>query len=96
MNHVTLKFQEVVLPAQVIDASKHLLTQPIVRAGFYEDGSMAKSVTSAITINLEKQRLMRMGTIVESSLGRDKYEKLTSDGCSDLSTAFLQSSPDRI
>jgi hypothetical protein len=59
----------------VIDTSKHLLTQPVARAGFYEDGSMAKSMTSAITIELEKQRLMRMGSIVETSLGRDDYEK---------------------
>ena len=75
-SHLTFKFQEVVLTKQVIDTSKHPLAQPIVRAGFYEDSSMAKSVTSAITIELEKQSLMRMSSIVESSLGRDDYENL--------------------
>ena len=90
-SHLTLKFQEVVLPEQVIDSTKHLLTQPVARAGFYEDGTMAKSVTSAITIELEKQRLVRMSSIVESSLGRDDYEKWAWDGCSNLSAAFLQS-----
>ena len=51
---------------------------------------MAKSVTSAITIELEKQRVMRMGTIVESSLGRDDYEKRAWDEYSDLSVTFLK------
>ena len=69
----------------MVDTSKHLLTQPIARAGFYEDDSMTKSVTSAITIELEKQRLVRMGTIVESSLGRDYYKKWTWDGHSAIS-----------
>ena len=53
-SHLTFKFQKVVLPEQVVDTSKHLLTQPIARAGFYGDGSLAKSVTCAITIELEK------------------------------------------
>ena len=59
-----MKFQEVVLPEQVVNTSKHLLTQPIARAGFYEDGSTVKSMTSAITIELEKQRLMHVSLIV--------------------------------
>jgi hypothetical protein len=37
-----------------------------------------------------------MSTIVESSLGRDDYEKWAWDGCSATSAAFLQSPPDRI
>ena len=57
---------------------------------------MPKSVTNAITIKLEKQRLMRTGTTVESSPGRDDYEKWAWDGCSAMSAAFLQSPPNRI
>jgi hypothetical protein len=79
-----------------MDTSKHVLTQPIASAGFYEDGSMVKSVTSANTIELEKQRLMRMSSIVERSLCRDDYKKWAWDGCSNLSAAFLQYPPDRI
>ena len=50
---------------------------------------MANSKTSATTIKLEKQRLVRMGLIVKSSLGRDDHEKWAWDGCSDLRAAFL-------
>ena len=50
---------------------------------------MAKSVTSAIIIKLEKQRLVRMGSTVENSLGRDDYEKWVWDGCGDLIASFL-------
>ena len=53
-------------------------------------------MTNAITIELEKQRLMHMSSIVESSLGRDDYEKWVLDGCSNLSAVVLQSPPDAI
>ena len=68
----------------MVDTSKHLLTQPIARKSFYKDG---------ITIELEKQRLMRMSSIAESSLSRDDYEKWVWDGYSNLSAAFLLSPP---
>jgi hypothetical protein len=80
----------------VIDTSKYLITQPVTRAGFYEDGSMARSVTNAITNELEKQRLLHMSTIVETSLGRYDYEKWAWGGCGAMSAAFLQSLPDII
>ena len=53
-SYLTLNFQEVVLPEQVIDMSKHLLTQLITRACFCEDGSMVKRVASVITLELKK------------------------------------------
>ena len=53
-------------------------------------------MTSAITIELEKQRLMRMSLIVKSSLDRDDCEKGAWDGCSNLRAAFLQSPPNAI
>ena len=80
----------------MINTSNHLLIKPDKKVGFYTDGSMAKSVTNAITIELEKQRLMRMDILVKSSLRRDDYEKSTWGGYSATSAAFLQALPDRI
>ena len=53
-SHLNSKFQEVASPEQVDDTSTFLITQPVERAGFYEDGSMAASVTHAVTEELEK------------------------------------------
>ena len=57
---------------------------------------MAGSVTNAITIELETQRSLHLGTTVESSLDKSEYEKWSWDGCGKLSAAFLQSPPDQI
>ena len=54
----------------MVDTSKYLITQTFHKSGIYEDGSMAGSVTNAVIIKLETQRLMRLGTIMESSLDR--------------------------
>ena len=45
---------------------------------------------------MEKQRLIHVSSMVESSLVRDDYEKWVWGGYSDLSAAFLQSPPDTI
>jgi hypothetical protein len=53
--HLQNNFQAVAKPTQLInDASKYLLTQDISRAGSYHDGSVPKSVTNSITVELEK------------------------------------------
>jgi hypothetical protein len=52
--HFQNNFQAVATPTQpTIDASMHLLTQDISRAGTYHDWSTAKLVTISITIELE-------------------------------------------
>ena len=42
-SHLTSKFQEVATPEQVGDTTNYLIVQPVERAGFYEDGSMAET-----------------------------------------------------
>jgi hypothetical protein len=44
-----------------VDATKYLLTQDILRAGSYHDGSTPKSFTNAITIELEKACMTTLG-----------------------------------
>ena len=82
----------------MVNTSKYLITQAVTRAGFYEDGPMEISVTKAVTIKLETQRSMRLGTIVEILLDRDEYEynKLSWDGRIMMSAVLLQSPPDSI
>jgi hypothetical protein len=49
-------------PTQLTDdATKYLLTQDILRAGSYHDGSTPKLVTNAITMELEKARMTTLG-----------------------------------
>ena len=68
-SHLTSKFQEVAAPEQVGDTSNYLIVQPVERAGFYEDGSMAESVTRALTEELEKQRSLNLGANIARTLG---------------------------
>ena len=83
-------------PEQAADTASFLITQPIERAGFYEDGSMAASVTYAVTEELEKQRMMRLGDKIERTIGRGEYEKCAWNGWTKISAMFLNSPPDRI
>ena len=62
------------MPEQVGDTANYLITQPVEREGFYEDGSMAISVTRALTEELEKQRSLNLGANIARTLGRDDYE----------------------
>ena len=39
----------------MIEASRHLITQPALQAGFHKDGSIATLVTNTISIELEKK-----------------------------------------
>ena len=57
---------------------------------------MAGSVTNAVTIELETQRSIHLGTVVEDYLHRNDYEKWSWEGCSKMSAAFLQSPLDPI
>ena len=73
-----------------------MIVQPVERAGFYEDGSMALSVTHALTEELEKQRSLNLGANIVRTLGREDYEKWSWDGCTRMNSMFLASPPDRI
>ena len=83
-------------PEQVGDTANYLIVQPVKRAGFYEDRSMARSVTHALTEELEKQRSLNLGANIARTLGREDYEKWSWDGCTRMSSMFLTSPPDRI
>jgi hypothetical protein len=86
-SHLTINFQEVATPAQLADTTTYLLTQHTSRAGFYEDGSFAPSVTKAITNELEKARSIVLGSQISTSLDRDDYERLSWEAWSKISLA---------
>ena len=95
-SHLTSKFQEVATPEQMGDTENYLINQPIERAGFCADGSVKRSVTNAVTEELEKQRSSSLGTKIQETLGRDDYEKWAWDGSTRMSSTFLSSPPDAI
>ena len=71
-SHLNSKFQEVASPEQMGDTASFLITQPVERVGFYEDGSMAASVTHAVTEELEKRRIVCLGEKIEATIERER------------------------
>jgi len=69
-SHLNSKFQEVASPEQVGDTANFLIAQPVERAGFYEDGSMAASVTHAVTEELEQRRMLCLGEEIDKTCDR--------------------------
>jgi len=53
-SHLTSNFQDVEQAAANIDTSNYLLRREVGVAGFYRDGSIAGSVTNALSTELEK------------------------------------------
>ena len=92
-SHLTSSFQDVATPQQLQD-DKLLLNQDISGAGIYPDGSIAKSATKALTIELEKTRSTKLGVTIADTLGRDQYERWAFEACGKLSGEFLLSPPD--
>ena len=74
---------------------KLLLNQDISRAGIYPDGSIPKSVTKAITMELEKARSIQLGVTIAENMERDQYERWAFEACGKLSGVFLLSPPDQ-
>ena len=74
---------------------KLLLTQELARAGFYEDGSVAKSVTNALTIELEGSRSRSLGNWIADRLDRKSYERWSWEAWRKSSAVFLHSPPDQ-
>ena len=73
-SNLKTKFQEVSTPEQAADDSL-LLNQDVTRAGFSPDGTVAPSVTNAVTIELESSRSKDLGTRISGSLNRKLYER---------------------
>ena len=68
-------FQDAAEPQQLLNENC-LLNQDTSIAGFYSDGSVAKSVTKALTNELEKARSDKLGKNIAESLGREKLRKV--------------------
>jgi len=70
-SYLSTHFQEVATAKQKMDSAL-LLTQGVVQAGFYVDGTVVvvASVTKEVTIELEKARMAHLGLQVTTSLGR--------------------------
>ena len=92
-SHLTTSFQDVATPEQLSDFDL-LLSQEVTRAGFYEDGTVAASVTKALTIELESARATTLGEEITTALGRDEYERWAWESCDTISGQFLLSPPD--
>ena len=74
----------------------YLINQPVERAGDCADGSVKRSVTNAVTDELEKQRSSRLGKEIQRKLGRGEYERWAWEGGTRMSSTFLSSPPDAI
>jgi hypothetical protein len=65
------------------------------RAEFGADGTVASSVTNAITVELERSRMDHLGDQIAQSLDRGDYERWAWDACTKMSSVFLHSPPDQ-
>ena len=93
-SQLTSSFQEAAEPQQLHDENC-LLNQDTPNAGFYKDGSIAKSVTKAITNELEKARSDKLSKSIAESLNKDNYERWSHTACDRTSSVFLHSPPDQ-
>eukprot|EP00956_Cyclotella_meneghiniana_P011950 scaffold16843_cov51-Cyclotella_meneghiniana.AAC.6 len=71
---------EITTHAQQADSS-FLCTQDVTHAGIYEDGSIDKSVTNAITIEIERLRALSLASKVEGQFQRTEYERWAFESC---------------
>ena len=94
-SHLKTKFQEVSTPEQAADESL-LLNQDVTRAGFSPDGTIAPSVTNAVTTELKSSRSKDLGTRIEGSLHRKHYERWAWEASNKMSATFLHSPPDAL
>ena len=92
-SHLTTKFQEVTTNEQSTDVTL-LLMQDVSRVGCYSDGTVAPSVTKAITMELEQARSNHVGIQITNTLGRQEYERWSWEAWTKMSPTFLLSPPD--
>ena len=91
--HLTTSFQDVSTQEQLSDFDL-LLSHEVTRAGFYKDGTVAASVTKALTIKFELARATKLGETITTQLGREEYERWAWESCDKISGQFLMSPPD--
>ncbi|EJK51883.1 hypothetical protein THAOC_28906, partial [Thalassiosira oceanica] len=94
-HHLQSSFQEASPPMRANDGSL-LLNQDASHAGFYPDGSFARSITNAITCELERSRAIALDETITSTLPRKSYERWAWEGWGQTSAMFLQSPPDEL
>ena len=92
-SHLQHNFQDVSSQERASDPSL-LLNQDISRAGFGADGTVSRSVTNAVTIELERSRQDHLGKRIETSMDRGEYERWSWAACTKMSSIFLHSPPD--
>ena len=64
-------------------------------AGFYHNGTLAPSVTKAITVELESARCEDLGNRIQAGRGKDHYERWSWEAWTKISAVFLHSPPDQ-
>ena len=71
-----------------------IINQPIVQYSFNHDGTVPKSTTCEMTIELEDLRLVRLEERMGMSLGRSDIERWAVSACTKFSSAWILSPPD--
>ena len=69
-----INFQAVATAHDATDES-FLLAQPLDRSGFHKDGSQSKSVTHAVTLELEERQAHDLDVRLCNDLPRGAYER---------------------
>ena len=89
--HLQTHFQSAATVDQLVDESSYLLNQEDKWAGFYPDGRHPKSVTNAVTVELERARSTALGRKVKEELPRNDFERWALEGWTKSSPIFLLS-----
>ena len=90
-----LTFQQVV-STEASENQDLLINQPIERAGFHSDGTIPRSVTREITMEIESARSTYLGKQIANTLSKKHYERWAWDGWTKLGASFVTSPPDGI
>ena len=92
---IKIHFQAIATAHDATDES-FLLAQPLDRAGFHKDGSQPKSVTHAVTMELEERRAHDLDVRLCNNLLREAHERWSWEANTSLSGAFLLSPPNQL
>ena len=95
-SHLTTTFQNIRIPTQTDQERSYLLTQDINQAGFYHDGRQPKSVTRAITTEIETARGKQLTKRIVETLPKEDFERQAYLNCDRMSYVFLHSPPDHV
>ena len=94
-SHLQINFQEVT-DAAARDNNDLLVNQPVEQIGFRSNGTIPKSVTREITMEIESARSTCLGKMIINSLDNDDYERWSWEGWNKTGASFATSPPDGI